>query len=90
MEQDIRQFAMLMSVERVQIHELFTTTAAPLGENFPYVLSFAEFLAISLVPFLASLLALGLLFRIWLGILAQVLSSWLVWAIPVLICLKLV
>lgn len=90
MEQDLRQFAILMSVERAQIYELFTTTTAPPGENFPYVLRFAEFLAIALVPFLASLPAFGLLFRIWLGILALVLNSWLAWAIPALIWLRLV
>ena len=66
MEQDLRQFAILMSVERAQIHVLFTTTAAPLGENFPYVLRFAEFLAIAIAPILASLLAFELLFQIGL------------------------
>ena len=72
MEQDIRQFAMLVSVERAQIHELFTTTAASLGENFPYILRLEESLTIALVPFWASLLAFGLLFRIWLGILTLI------------------
>ena len=56
-EQNLRQFAALMCVKRAQIHVLFATTSATIGNNIPYILRFAEFLAIAFVPFLPPLLA---------------------------------
>ena len=59
MEQDLRQFAILMRVERAQIHEFFTTTAAPLGENFPYSCVLRSSWRLPLCPFWPPCLRLG-------------------------------